>query len=98
MLGIELLAGFNGVVDAGKGGGLATTVSGAQAEYADLLGGRLVEGGELLLEVGLGDTGLVGVDDVARKFSVLGRLCYLVREAFRCVVAVAVAIRFCCRR
>lgn len=66
MLGIELLASLNRVVDAGKGGGLATTEGSSQTEYADLLGGRLVERGELLLEVGLGDTGLVGVDDVAK--------------------------------
>lgn len=70
VLGVELLAGFNGVVDAGEGSGLATTERGAQAEYADLLGRRLVERGELFLEVGPGDTGLVGVDDVTREVCV----------------------------
>lgn len=67
MLGIELLAGLYGIVDAGESGGLATTEGSVQAEYADLLGCGLVEGSELLLEAGLGDTGLVGVDDVARE-------------------------------
>jgi hypothetical protein len=67
VLSIELLAGLYRVVDACKGSGLATTESGAQAEYGNLLGGGLVEAGELGLEVGLGDTGLFGVDDVAGK-------------------------------
>jgi hypothetical protein len=67
VLGIELLAGLYGIVDAGESSGLATTEDGAQTEYADLLGRRLVEGSELFLEADLGDTGLVGVDDVAGK-------------------------------
>lgn len=67
MLGIELLAGLDGIVDAGECGGLATTEGGVQAEYANLLWCGLVEGSELLLEADLGDTGLVGVDDVAKE-------------------------------
>lgn len=67
MLGIELLAGLNGIVDAGEGSGLAATIGSAQTENGDLLGGGLVEGSELLLKASLGDTRLVGVDDVAVK-------------------------------
>lgn len=62
--GLELLHGFGGVVDEGKAGGLAATELGAQTEGLDLVLLGLVEAGELLAELILGDVGAAGVQNV----------------------------------
>lgn len=61
---LELLQGLNRVVDERKAAGLATTEVSPQAEDADLLGGSLVQLGESLAEVVLGDAGVARVEDV----------------------------------
>lgn len=62
--GLELLQGLNGVVDQSEAGGLATTVLGAETEDGDLVLVGLVQVGQLLAELILGDVGAVGVEDV----------------------------------
>lgn len=64
VVGLELLHGLGRVVDESKASGLATTVLGAETEDGDLVLGGLVELGELLAELILGDVGAVGVKDV----------------------------------
>lgn len=64
VLGLELLHGLGRVVDEAEAGRLAATELGAQAEDGDLVLGGLVEAGELLAELILGDVGAVGVEDV----------------------------------
>lgn len=64
VLGLELLQSLGGVVDEGEAGGLAATELGAQAEDLDLLLLGLVQAGELLAQLSLGDVGTVGVEDV----------------------------------
>lgn len=64
VLGLELLQSLGGVVDEGEAGGLAATELGAQAKDLDLLLLGLVQAGELLAELGLGDVGTAGVEDV----------------------------------
>lgn len=64
---LELLHGLGGVVDKGEAGGLATTELGAQTEDGDLVLAGLVETGELVTELILGDVGAVGVQDVTMK-------------------------------
>jgi len=61
---LELLHGLGRVVDEGEAGALATTELGAETEDGDLVLGGLVELGELLAELILGDVGAVGVEDV----------------------------------
>lgn len=68
--GLELLHGFGGVVDEGKAGGLAATELGAQTEGLDLVLLGLVEAGELLAELILGDVGAAGVQNVTSNQSV----------------------------
>ena len=68
--GLELLHGFGGVVDEGKAGGLAATELGAQTEGLDLVLLGLVEAGELLAELILGDVGAAGVQNVTSIRSV----------------------------
>ncbi len=63
-MGLELLHRLGGVVDEGEAGGLATTELGAEAEDIDLVLLGLVEAGELLTELLLGDVGAVRVEDV----------------------------------
>jgi len=63
-VGLELLHGLVGVVDESEAGGLATTVLGAETEDGDLVLVGLVELGELLAELILGDVGTVGVEDI----------------------------------
>lgn len=63
---LELLQGLSGVVDQGEAGALATTVLRAEAEDGDLVLVGLVETGELVAELILGDVGTVGVEDVTR--------------------------------
>lgn len=62
--GLEVLHGLGGVVEEGEAGALATTVLGAETEdrHGVLVG--LVELGELLAELVLGDVGPRWVEDV----------------------------------
>lgn len=69
VVGLELLHGLVGVVDEGEAGALATTELGAETEDRDLLLGSLVQLGELLAELILGDVGAVGVKDVTVRES-----------------------------
>lgn len=62
--GLKLLQGLGGVVDQSEAGGLATTVLGAETEDGDLVLVGLVQVGQLLAELILGDVGAVGVQDV----------------------------------
>lgn len=66
-MGLELLHSLGRVVDQGETGGLATTEVGAQTENIDLLGGSLVQAGQLLAEGSLGDAGLSRVEDVTEN-------------------------------
>ena len=61
---LELLHGLVGVVDESETSRLATTVLGAETENGDLVLVGLVELGELLAELILGDVGTVGVEDI----------------------------------
>ena len=63
-MGLELLHGLGGVIDESEAGGLAATELGAETEDVDLVLGGLVEGGQLLAELVLGDVGTVGVEDI----------------------------------
>lgn len=63
---LELLQGLGGVVDEGKAGALTTTVLCAETEDGDLVLVGLVQVGQLLAELVLGDVGAVGVEDVPR--------------------------------
>lgn len=64
---LELLHGLGGVVNEGKAGSLAATELGAETEDGDLVLLGLVEAGELVAELILGDVGAVGVEDVPAK-------------------------------
>lgn len=64
VVGLELLHGLGGVIDEGEAGGLAATELGAETEDVDLVLGGLVEGGQLLAELVLGDVRTVGVEDI----------------------------------
>lgn len=70
VVGLELLHGLGAVVDEGEAGALATTVLGAETEDGDLVLLGLVELGELLAELILGDVRAVGVEDVTVQFIV----------------------------
>lgn len=61
---LELLQGLLGVVDQSEAGALATTVLCAETEDGDLVLVGLVQVGQLLPELILGDVGAVGVEDV----------------------------------
>lgn len=76
---LELLHGLGRVVDKGEAGGLAATELGAQTEDGDLVLAGLVEAGELVTELILGDVGAVGVQNVTvrRSRSQLDRMCAL---------------------
>lgn len=63
-MGLELLHGLGRVVDESKTSGLATTELGAQTEDGDLVLASLVQAGELVAELILGDVGAVGVQNV----------------------------------
>lgn len=64
---LELLQGLGGVVDQSEAGALATTVLCAEPEDGDLVLVGLVQVGQLLTELILGDVGAVGVEDVPGK-------------------------------
>jgi len=64
---LKLLHGLGGVVDEGEAGSLAATELGAETEDGDLVLLGLVEAGELVAELILGDVGAVGVEDVPAK-------------------------------
>lgn len=66
VVGLELLQGLGGVVDQSEAGALATTVLCAETEDGDLVLVGLVQIGQLLTELVLGDVGAVGVEDVPR--------------------------------
>lgn len=61
---LELLHRLVGVVDESEAGALATTVLGPEAEAVDLVLVGLVELGQLVAELILGDVGAVGVEDI----------------------------------
>lgn len=61
---LEFLHGLGGVVEEGKSGALAATVLCPEAEDGHLVLGGLVELGELLAELILGDVGARWVEDV----------------------------------
>lgn len=63
-MGLELLQGLGGVVDQSEASGLATTVLCAEPEDGDLVLVGLVQVGQLLTELILGDVGAVGVEDI----------------------------------
>lgn len=62
--GLKLLHRFDGIVDQGEACSLATTVLGTHAEDVDLVEVGLVDFGELLTEIVLGDIGSVWVEDI----------------------------------
>lgn len=64
VVGLELLQSLRGVVDKGEAGALATTVLGAETENGDLVLVGLVQVGELLAQLVLGDVRAVGVEDI----------------------------------
>lgn len=61
---LKLLQSLLGVVEQGKAGALATTVLCAETEDGDLVLVGLVQVGQLVTELILGDVGPVGVEDV----------------------------------
>lgn len=61
---LELLQGLLRVVDQSEAGALATTVLCAEPEDGDLVLVGLVQVGQLVTELLLGDVGAVGVEDV----------------------------------
>lgn len=71
---LELLQGLLGVVDQGEAGALATTILCAEAEYGDLVLVGLVQVGQLLAELVLGDIGAVGVEDVPKNDRIVSRV------------------------
>lgn len=62
--GLEVLHGLGGVVEEGEAGALAATVLRAETEDGHLVLVGLVEAGELLAELVLGDVGARWVEDV----------------------------------
>lgn len=62
--GLELLQGLLGVVDESEASALTTTVLGTETEDGDLVLVGLVQVGELVAELVLGDVGAVGVEDI----------------------------------
>lgn len=63
---LELLEGLLGVVHQSEAGALTTTVLCAETEDGDLVLVGLVQIGQLLAELVLGDVGAVGVEDVPK--------------------------------
>jgi hypothetical protein len=70
VVGLELLHGLGAVVDEGEAGALATTVLGAETEDGNLVLVGLVQLGELLAELILGDVRAVGVEDVTVRYTI----------------------------
>lgn len=62
--GLEVLHGLGGVVEEGEAGALAATVLRAETEDGHLVLVGLIEAGELLAELVLGDVGARWVEDV----------------------------------
>lgn len=87
VVGLKLLQGLGAVVDQGEAGGLSATELRPQTKDIDLVLGGLVEGGQLLAELVLGDVGTAGVQDVTGggyiSLVVLGGSGCLVRDAKR---------------
>lgn len=83
VVGLELLHGLGGIIDEGEASGLAATELGAETEDVDLVLGGLVEGGQLLAELVLGDVRTVGVEDIpviVKKAGVSKTVLKLLRE------------------
>lgn len=68
---LELLHGLGGVVEEGESGALAATVLCPEAEDGHLVLGGLVELGELLAELILGNVGARWVEDVTVAMQML---------------------------
>ena len=64
---LKLLQSLLGVVDQSEAGALATTVLCAEPENGDLVLVGLVQVGQLLAKLVLGDIGAVGVEDVPKN-------------------------------
>ncbi|GMS96271.1 hypothetical protein PENTCL1PPCAC_18446, partial [Pristionchus entomophagus] len=64
MLGLELLGQIEGVVDEGESDALSTSELATESEGNDQIRRGLVQRGELLLDLGLGDRGARRVDDL----------------------------------
>jgi hypothetical protein len=75
-VGLELLQGLGGVVDQSEAGGLAATVLRAETEHGDLVLVGLVQVGQLLAELVLGDVRAVGVEDVPRNSRKMSDRCF----------------------
>lgn len=64
VLGLKFAEGIFRIVNDAKAGGFSSSVFGAESEENDEIGGGLVHGANDFLELGLGDIGASGVDDV----------------------------------
>lgn len=69
MLGLKLLLGLLVIVDQTESGRPSTSKLGLESESGDSALVSLVQGGELLVELGLGDGGSGGVEDVDDELS-----------------------------
>jgi len=69
VLRLKLLHSLGGVIDESEASGLATTELCAEAKDGDLVLGGLVESGQLLAELVLGDVGAAGVQDITVEAS-----------------------------
>ncbi len=67
---LKLLHRLGRIIDEGEAGGFATTKLGSETEDADLVFGGLVETGELVAELFLGDVGPVRVEDITASEAV----------------------------
>ncbi|GMR48695.1 hypothetical protein PMAYCL1PPCAC_18889, partial [Pristionchus mayeri] len=63
VLGLELLGQVEGVVDESESDALSTSELATESEGNDQIRGSLVQRGELLFDLGLGDRGTGRVDD-----------------------------------
>jgi len=68
---LELLQGLVRVVDQSEAGALATTVLRAEPEDRHLVLVGLVQVGQLLTELILGDVGAVGVEDIPTRRKII---------------------------
>lgn len=68
---LELLQGLVGVVDQSETSALATTVLRTETEDGDLVLVGLVEVGQLVTELILGDVGAVGVEDIPTRRKII---------------------------
>ena len=87
---LELLEGLLGVVDQSEAGALATTVLSAEPEHGDLVLVGLVQVGQLLAELVLGDVGAVGVEDIPEQHKCQSRASFFF---FFCII-VCIFLKF----